>query len=462
MTITEKREVIFLNNWLKFDEKTLEEYKCRNLDYTKKGEVLQSNTNLITVIVNPSFCEGRNIIKGKIFFDICSRKIYFYGYFKGKEHLINRLQIWDDYYTNALGIEIEKEFGIRYSKNKMTDVVTFIANKNTVNLPALYMNSLSYKGRGYIEKLMPKYLGVEDNSLNKWIAEHMLVGMVKRVFEPGCKFNELVVLTGEQGVGKTSFIERLALNPKWYCSLSSIKGKDAISNLVGKVVVELEEFVALRNSKSADEAKLFISSRVATARLAYERTSADIERTCILITTTNDATFLGDFSGERRYLSIRVNGEKATFPLMYDVEKFPMLKEITREEHEKIVREDFLNAVAEAVYLYKNKMHEFYIPSDLRGDLNLVIQTHKNDSRHIQNFLDFMEWKREMSDTPNILCSAEFTSRYPETNEKIFAELMANEAKDEWILKPSVKSVKHKIDGCIRVSKKFYVRLDNN
>ncbi len=41
--------------------------------------------------------------------------------------------------------------------------------------------------------------------------EHILVGMVKRVFHPGCKFDERMVLTGSQGVVKTSFIEKLAL-----------------------------------------------------------------------------------------------------------------------------------------------------------------------------------------------------------------------------------------------------------
>lgn len=69
-----------------------------------------------------------------------------------------------------------------------------------------------------------------------------------------------------------------------------------------------------------------------------------------------------------------------------------------------------------------------------------------------------MEWKATKSDTPNLLCSAEFTSRYPETNEKVFSELMENEMRDEWLLEPSVKSKKYKIDGIIRVSKKFYTR----
>ena len=228
--------------------------------------------------------------------------------------------------------------------------------------------------------------------------------------------------------------------------------------MVGKIIVELEEFVALRNAKSADEAKLFISARTSTVRLPYERFSADVKRTCVLVATTNDATFLGDFSGERRYLPVQVQAENIVLPVMYDPEKFAVLESISREEHQRIVKRDFEGAIAEAVYLYENNLHDFYLPQELRQDLDFVIQTHKNENRHVQNFLDFMEWKNTKSDTPNLLCSAEFTSKYPETNEKVFSELMANEMKDEWLLEPSVKSKKHKIDGIIRVSKKFYVR----
>ena len=72
-----------------------------------------------------------------------------------------------------------------------------------------------------------------------------------------------------------------------------------------------------------------------------------------------------------------------------------------------------------------------------------------------------MEWKSTKSDTPNLLCSAEFTSKYPETNEKVFSELMANEMASEWRLELFVKSKKVMIDGVVRVSKKFYKRNEN-
>ena len=448
-----------MNNWLTFDDAELSDYLNRELEITEKGQVKSTTTNLITVLVNPCFCKSREILSGHIFFDTCSMTIQFYGRLRGEKSSDLEIRKWNDHMTNILGVEIEREFGIKYSKNRMEDAVLFVAHKRTINLPAMYMESLHYDGQEYISKLLPKYLGAEDTKLNSCIMKHILVGMVKRAFNSGCKFDELMVLTWVQGVGKTSFIEKLALFPEWYCSLNNIKGKDAVSNLVGKIVVELEEFVALRNAKSADEAKLFISARTSTVRLPYERFSTDVKRTCILITTTNDVTFLGDFSSERRYLPVKVNAENIQIPLMYDPEKYPVLETITRKEHEEIIKQDFEGAVAEAVYLYENKLHDFYLPKELRSDLDFVIQTHKSDNRHFQNFFDFMEWKITKSDTPNLLCSAEFTSRYPETNEKVFSELMANEMMDEWRLEPSVKSKKVRIDGVVRVSKKFYKRM---
>lgn len=102
------------------------------------------------------------------------------------------------------------------------------------------MKSLSYDGGKYIESLLSKYHGATSSKLNAWIMEHILVGMVKRVFEPGCKFDELMVLMGDQGAGKTSFIEKLALLSEWYCSLNNIKGKMPSATWLAKLLLNLK------------------------------------------------------------------------------------------------------------------------------------------------------------------------------------------------------------------------------
>ena len=57
------------------------------------------------------------------------------------------------------------------------------------------------------------------------------------------------------------------------------------------------------------------------------------------------------------------------------IEKFPVLETITREKHAEMLKNDFEGAIAEAVYLYENKLHDFYLPKELRADLDYVIQT---------------------------------------------------------------------------------------
>lgn len=174
----------------------LSDYVERELEITDKGQVKSTATNLITVLVNSCFCKEQDILSGYIFFDACSRTIRFCGKLKGEKSIDLEIRKWNNHMTNIIGVEIKREFGIKYAKNRMEDAITFVAHKRTVNLPALYMKSLSYDGKDYIKNLLPKYLGAEDTKLNSWIMKHILVGMVKRVFNPGCKFDELMVLTG--------------------------------------------------------------------------------------------------------------------------------------------------------------------------------------------------------------------------------------------------------------------------
>ena len=79
--------------------------------------------------------------------------------------------------------------------------------------------------------------------------------------------------------------------------------------------------------------------------------------------------FQENFSGERRYLPVQVNQENIEVPVVYDIEKFPQISHMTKEEHKRIVDEDFSGAVAQAVYLYENDLHDFTIPNSLKEEL---------------------------------------------------------------------------------------------
>ena len=71
-----------MNDWLKFSDDELSDYLNRELEYTDKVQLKSNTTNLITVLVNPSFCKEEKIIDGTIFFDTCSMTVRLFGMLK--------------------------------------------------------------------------------------------------------------------------------------------------------------------------------------------------------------------------------------------------------------------------------------------------------------------------------------------------------------------------------------------
>ena len=64
-------------------------------------------------------------------------------------------------------------------------------------------------GSETIWKQMRDWFDLEDTPLNRWAATALWVGPVERIFNPGCRQRIVVVLAGEQGSGKSSFIEEM-------------------------------------------------------------------------------------------------------------------------------------------------------------------------------------------------------------------------------------------------------------
>lgn len=140
-----------MNSWIKISDDCLKEYLSRKLELTDKGQVRSTTTNIITAIVNPDYYVSHKILNGSIFFDTCSQTIRLIGSIKGESEVNLRApRKWTDQLTNLLGVEIEMNFGIKYSKGRMEEAVIFIANKRRVNLPKLFMKSLKYDGEDYI------------------------------------------------------------------------------------------------------------------------------------------------------------------------------------------------------------------------------------------------------------------------------------------------------------------------
>ena len=169
----------------------------------------------------------------------------------------------------------------------------------------------------------------------------MLVAAVARIFNPGVKFDNMIVLAGTQGIGKSTLIARLGR--EWFSdSLTTVTGKDAYEQLQGVWLIEMGEMMATKKA-DIEATKHFLSKTEDIYRVAYGRRTSRFKRQCIFIGTTNDREFLRDRTGNRRFWPV-------------DVGINPIKKQVY-----KCLDENTVNQIwAEAIELYK-KGEELYL-----------------------------------------------------------------------------------------------------
>lgn len=184
--------------------------------------------------------------------------------------------------------------------------VNFVARKQPVHGPRDWLRSLVWDRQPRLDGLLATYFGAEDAPLHRKFSACWLIGACARVFTPGCQLDTMLVLIGEQGVGKSRACAALVPDRAWFGDTPfDIGKKDGFVNLRGKWFYELPELETLR--RVGDEArKAFITSRVDRYRAPHGRVAEDHPRQVVFIATTNCTEFLTDPTGARRYWPVVV------------------------------------------------------------------------------------------------------------------------------------------------------------
>jgi len=138
------------------------------------------------------------------------------------------------------------------------------------------------------------------------VGRFALLGAVRRIKHPGCKFDSMLVLEGLTNAGKSMSVQALSPNEEWVLEDLSL-GTDAkvvIERTEGKWLVEVSELVFSKKS-DINRIKSFISLKTDVARKAYGRSTTKRPRSFVFIATTNEAHYLEDKTGNRRYWPVK-------------------------------------------------------------------------------------------------------------------------------------------------------------
>lgn len=278
---------------------------------------------------------------------------------------------WSDSDTTELRKHFETRYKFRPGKQDVKDAVIALAASQRYHPVRDYLNALVWDGVPRLDTVFIDYLGAEDSQYTRTVTRKSLVGAVARVMRPGCKFDYMLVLVGEQGRNKSTIISKLA-GADWFSdSLVTFDGKSAFEAITGKWLIEVPEMHAF-DKATLNQAKAFITKQSDFYRAAYAEFPEDRPRQCVFFGTTNNVECLRDETGGRRFWPV-------------DIDAAPRKKSVAKQ-----IDEERDQIWAEAVARWKEG-ESLYLPEGIEQEAEKVQEEHREShpwTETIQNFLD--------------------------------------------------------------------------
>lgn len=330
-----------------------------------KGNIANTLTNYALILKHDP-----DAIKGRVVYDE----------FKGEKRVVGNLpwertdgSSWTDADTACLALYIDRTYKLR-SKDYLTMMLDAVTQGNDFrrNVVQEFIEQEQWDGTPRVDNLFIKYLGAEDSDYSRMITRKSLVACVARAYKPGVKYDQITVLVGSQGIGKSSILRKLAGGGDLFMDSFTM---DARSNKMqesvrGAWIIEIPELEGFYK-QDMNVIKSFVSKQSDTYRPAYGREQIKVPRTCVFFATTNDGDFLRDSSGNRRFWIVQCGEPQAP------------LSELTPHEVAQIWAE------AKAIYdsgkerLYLNKeegeelakrQRDYDMDNDLLGELQAFLE----------------------------------------------------------------------------------------
>lgn len=208
---------------------------------------------------------------------------------------------WGDHDIAELAFRLSEQWAVHVPTTFTKEAVETVAIRSEYDPVVEYLAGLRWDGVKRLETWLQTYCHTPDSAHVRLIGTRWMISAVARTFAPGCKADHVLLLEGQQGDGKSTVAQILAVRPDWYTDDVGDPGtKAAAEQLQGKWIVELAELASMRR-KEVDEVKAFVSRTADNYRTPYARVAQLRDRTCVFLGTTNPGAYLVDPTGARRF-----------------------------------------------------------------------------------------------------------------------------------------------------------------
>jgi predicted P-loop ATPase len=282
---------------------------------------------------------------------ICS-----YNAFTERFHIETREGVKElsDQFIIMVRQQVLREYGFDPRKDHIRDAIESLCLERRFNPVVDWLDGLEWDGVSRLDDWLSRHLGAAPSPLNAAIGRKVLCGMVRRAKQPGCKFDHVLVLEGEEGIGKSSAVKLLAGGPGdgYFSDASILEASDKEQQELTKGVwcYEISELTGIRKA-AVEKVKQFISRRTDRARAAYAHYVVDQPRQCVFIGSTNDQEYLTSQTGNRRWWPVACASEPIDLDAL-EAERDQLFAEAVLAEPE----EDLF--IAADLFLDLRELHE--------------------------------------------------------------------------------------------------------
>lgn len=259
----------------------------------------------------------------------------------------------DKYTLNSIKRELDA-YGISTSTSNLKEILEseFSPAVNPVKEYFKYLPKWDLS-TDYIKQLSET---VKVRNHEKWYEylKKWLVAVVANVFiDEKCANHTCLVLTGVQGVGKTTWLENLC--PKdlvnyLYTGKINPENKDVLTYIAEFLFINIDDQLRQLNRTEENELKNLITVNHVKYRRPYDPFITEYPHLASFMASVNGNDFLTDSTGSRRFLPFEV----------LDIYK------------EKTQRVDMNNVYSQALYLFKNKFRYWFNDEE-------IIELYKNN-----------------------------------------------------------------------------------
>lgn len=350
------------------------------LDANTKGEYENSANNLNLIMQNDKF------LKDAFKLNIFDNKRYVTKSLPWRK--IDCVDPFRDVDYSGVRNYIECIYGI-VSSQKVDDALALEFEHKRFHPIRDYIKAQKWDGVERVDTLLIDYFGADDNIYTRAAIRKMLAAAVARVFEPGIKFDTALILVGEQGTYKSTFVKKLGMD--WFSdTFTTVQGKESFEQIQGAWLIEIAELSGLKKAE-VETIKHYISKRDDTYRPAYGRTIETYKRQCVFFGTTNNKDFLRDPTGNRRFMPIDVRTEFVKKSVADDLTQ-EEVDQIWAEAYQIYLKNEPLYLTGEEDIIAKVEQHKHSEIDERKGLIEQYLNTKLPDNWDKMDLYDRRNW----------------------------------------------------------------------